>query len=203
MQDLTTYTTGELSMMVMNDESLYTQRHNLTREQLAEMFVFTDEQWEELQNDLQEEQFCTITLQNGDVLQFEADEVDSFGEEGANLYQIETTDGQEWVVGSRSAAENYVRDHYSDMAENRPNEIKCYFSDEQLISMALGQVTEVGGQGYTVRNLQEWIDLSVAHCEEEIASYDGEEHAIQTENRNALEALDMMSNDLDVAYRVN
>lgn len=56
-QDLTEYSDGELSLHVMNDEYLYRQRRSCNlKEQLEELFIFSEEQWEELENDLKEEE---------------------------------------------------------------------------------------------------------------------------------------------------
>ena len=55
MIDLTEYSSAELSMHVMNDEFLYNQRHSESLKGLIdEQFVYTDEQWDELQEDLEE-----------------------------------------------------------------------------------------------------------------------------------------------------
>ena len=51
--DLTQYTDSELSLWVFNDEGLYRQRHSeYLKETLRELFIFTNAQWEELQQDL-------------------------------------------------------------------------------------------------------------------------------------------------------
>lgn len=56
MNDLTQYSENELSTLVYNDEGLYRMRHRLDKELLNEFgLVFTDEQWEIFQNDLQGE----------------------------------------------------------------------------------------------------------------------------------------------------
>lgn len=57
-KDLTGYGERELSLLVFNDESLYKMRRfprNFFKIELQELFIFTDEQWEELENDLNEE----------------------------------------------------------------------------------------------------------------------------------------------------
>ena len=55
--DLTSYGSGELSMWVFNDEGLYRERHRRGFiEVLSELFIYTDEQLEELENDLAEEE---------------------------------------------------------------------------------------------------------------------------------------------------
>jgi hypothetical protein len=49
--DLTEYSDAELSLHVMNDESLYRMRRQPLRhlrEMLEEIFIFTTEQWEDL-----------------------------------------------------------------------------------------------------------------------------------------------------------
>ena len=55
-QDLTEYSDSELSLMVFNDEGLYRMRRRPgLKELLEEYFVFTEEQWEQLENDILEE----------------------------------------------------------------------------------------------------------------------------------------------------
>lgn len=52
-QNLTEYGSGELSMMVFNDESLYLYRHSRNLwDVLDELFIYTQEQKEELEQDL-------------------------------------------------------------------------------------------------------------------------------------------------------
>lgn len=53
--DLTEYGERELELHVMNDEYLYNRRFRLTKAELEEMFVFTDDQWETLQQTIEEE----------------------------------------------------------------------------------------------------------------------------------------------------
>ena len=56
-QDLTQYSDGELSLVVMNDEYLYGKRNSRNlKGLLEELFIFSEEQWEELENDLKEEE---------------------------------------------------------------------------------------------------------------------------------------------------
>lgn len=56
-QDITEYSDSELSLLVMNDEGLYRMRRSSNlRAELEEFFIFTDEQWDELAQDLQEEE---------------------------------------------------------------------------------------------------------------------------------------------------
>ena len=53
-QDLTQYSSAELSLNVFNDESLYNQMHcSDFKELIGELFIYTDEQWDELQEDLE------------------------------------------------------------------------------------------------------------------------------------------------------
>ena len=55
-QDITEYSDSELSLIVMNDEALYRMRRSADlRALLEESLIFTQEQWEELAQDLQEE----------------------------------------------------------------------------------------------------------------------------------------------------
>jgi len=55
-QDLTQYSDNELSLLVFNDEGLYKQRHrSYFIDDIKEFFIFTDEQLEVLQQDLQDE----------------------------------------------------------------------------------------------------------------------------------------------------
>lgn len=57
-QDLTEYSSAELSMWVFNDESLYRLRKRKAAliETLNDFFVFTEEQLEELLTDLENEE---------------------------------------------------------------------------------------------------------------------------------------------------
>ena len=56
-QDLRDYGSGELSNWVFNDEGLYRSRHNLEslKELLDEIFLYTDDQYDELVEDLEAE----------------------------------------------------------------------------------------------------------------------------------------------------
>ena len=57
MQDITQYSDNELSLIIFNDEYLYTIRHGLTKEGLTELgIIFTNEQWEEFKSDLENEE---------------------------------------------------------------------------------------------------------------------------------------------------
>lgn len=58
--DLREYSDAELSMHVMNDEDLYRlvrreRNLRLVRETLAEHFIFTDDQWAELVQDIDDD----------------------------------------------------------------------------------------------------------------------------------------------------
>lgn len=53
LQNLTLYSDQELSLLVFNTEYLYVHRHQFTRSELAEHFVFTNDQWVEFQDDLE------------------------------------------------------------------------------------------------------------------------------------------------------
>jgi len=58
-QDLTQYSSAELALQVFNTEDLYNQRHDSDLlDMLTELFIFTDEQREELERDLLEDQDC-------------------------------------------------------------------------------------------------------------------------------------------------
>lgn len=62
-QDLTGYGDGELSGMVLNDEGLYTEYMRYVRrgdlrglkEFVSEIFTFTDDQWQDMSDDFDEE----------------------------------------------------------------------------------------------------------------------------------------------------
>lgn len=55
-EDLTEYSDAELSLRVFNDEGLYRlRRRSYFIEELEQIFIFTEEQREELENDLKEE----------------------------------------------------------------------------------------------------------------------------------------------------
>lgn len=54
--DITDYSAGELSMLVFNTEGLYRIRNRSDlKEILEETFIFTKDQWEELQQDIQDD----------------------------------------------------------------------------------------------------------------------------------------------------
>lgn len=54
--DLTQYSDDELSMLVFNDEGLYRERHrSYLKELLDECFIYTEAQYETLQEDLEED----------------------------------------------------------------------------------------------------------------------------------------------------
>jgi hypothetical protein len=57
-QDLTQYSDNELSLRVFNDEVLYSMRKERKglKFTLDELFEYTEEQWEILVNDLDEEE---------------------------------------------------------------------------------------------------------------------------------------------------
>lgn len=53
-QNITKYSDSELSLLVFNDEYLYTHRHSRHfKHVIDELFIYTPEQWQELQNDLE------------------------------------------------------------------------------------------------------------------------------------------------------
>lgn len=57
MQDLTEYSDSELSMIIMNDESLNNMRFTLSKDLLHDLGLrFTNEQWNEFQDDLENEE---------------------------------------------------------------------------------------------------------------------------------------------------
>jgi len=54
--DITQYSDSELSLIVFNDEYLYSKRHSRhLKDTLDEFFIYTPEQWQELQQDLQDD----------------------------------------------------------------------------------------------------------------------------------------------------
>lgn len=56
MIDLTQYGEQELSLHVFNDEYLYNIRHRMfLKDILDDTFIYTDEQWIELQADLEQD----------------------------------------------------------------------------------------------------------------------------------------------------
>ena len=56
-QDITMYSSRELSLIVFNDEFLYNVRHmKHLKDLLDDSFIYTDEQYEELMEDLKEEE---------------------------------------------------------------------------------------------------------------------------------------------------
>ena len=55
--NLKEYGDGELSLIVMNDEGLYNERHHLTVDYLEELgYQFTDAQWADLLECLEDEE---------------------------------------------------------------------------------------------------------------------------------------------------
>ena len=57
MNNITEYSDQELSLMVFNDESLYNARHSIgfIESIINELFIYTDEQLEVLEEDLKED----------------------------------------------------------------------------------------------------------------------------------------------------
>ena len=56
-QDLTEYSENELSLHVFNDEGLYRLRRSRDLKSILEdYFIFSDEQWEVLETDLNEDE---------------------------------------------------------------------------------------------------------------------------------------------------
>lgn len=55
MEDLRQYSDAELSLLIFNTESLYRNRHRLTKEDLKSMFQFREAQWREFRKDLKED----------------------------------------------------------------------------------------------------------------------------------------------------
>lgn len=54
--DITGYSDSELSLMVFNNEALYRLRHRSNLRDILEYdYLFTEAQWAELENDLNEE----------------------------------------------------------------------------------------------------------------------------------------------------
>jgi len=53
MKDITNYSVQELSLLVFNTESLYNIRFMVDlRSTLEELYIFTEEQWDELESDI-------------------------------------------------------------------------------------------------------------------------------------------------------
>lgn len=64
--DITEYSEGELSLIVFNDETLYKLRHNLNKlsSVLDELYIYTQEQYNELIADLDDEDKISDLLQD-------------------------------------------------------------------------------------------------------------------------------------------
>lgn len=56
MEDLRQYSDAELSLLIFNTESLYRNRHRLTKDTLKEMFRFREAQWREFRKDLKDKE---------------------------------------------------------------------------------------------------------------------------------------------------
>lgn len=84
---------------------------------------------------------------------------------------------RDWYVDeSAEEAGKRARAYWADMAENDPEEFTCMVGEATLCKWALNQYA---GPGSThTRNLEEWLDLHLDVPEEQYASYDGSERAV-------------------------
>lgn len=86
-----------------------------------------------------------------------------------------------YLAESSEKAGEAARERWADMAENDPREFEAMVGAETLVKWCLGQYA---GPGSTqVKSLQEWLDLTADHPEEEFASYDGHEREVERVGR--------------------
>jgi len=113
--------------------------------------------------------------------------------------QVRTECGQEYILAPDSeVAGKVARERWREMAENEPTEFRLMVGDDVLVAWALGLPA---GPGSTkVSSLDEWLDLYLDAPEEDLASYDGEECAVERVSATLCEALGFIPT---VAYRTN
>lgn len=87
---------------------------------------------------------------------------------------LELDDGTEWYIfESSEVAGEVTKEYWRDMAESDPREFTAIVGEETLIAWGLGPVAGPGN--VHVRGLQDWLELTGEHPEEQWASYDGAE----------------------------
>ena len=80
----------------------------------------------------------------------------------------------EWnVFPSSEDAGKAARAYWEEMVRTDPAEFRCLVGDETLVAWALGE--SAGPGSVAVSSLDEWLDLTAGHPEEQWAGYDGSE----------------------------
>lgn len=114
------------------------------------------------------------------------------------IVEIDTEEGLEFILApSAAVAGKAARARWAEMAENDHKEFTCMVGEATLVQWALGRPAGPGSR--KVNNLNEWLDLWLDTPAEEWASYDGQEHEVES-----VELLDLELGWMPaVAYRHN
>jgi hypothetical protein len=109
--------------------------------------------------------------------------------------------GEEYYVAeTHEKAGEAARQYWKEMAENDPKEFIVIVGEENLVAWGLGQLAGPGSTA--VQSLEEWLDLYLDAPEEEFASYDGIELALNEDDTDgALQG--KLGFVPEVAYRHN
>lgn len=103
-----------------------------------------------------------------------------------------------YVAEDSETAGKAARARWEDMAENDPKEFACMVGEDTLIQWGMGHYAGPGSE--KVKSLQEWLDVTAEHPEEEFASYDGSEQDVDACSPELEEELGFKPT---VAYRHN
>jgi hypothetical protein len=130
-------------------------------------------------------------------------------EEPNNYGAMIRADGMEfYIFKSHEEAGQATAQHWRDMAESDPSEFACIVGEQTLVAWALNQYAGPGS--VSVRNLEEWLELTADYPQEQWALYDGEEVIVERIGHLLIELEweDMIDSVLDgtaeiVAYRWN
>lgn len=132
------------------------------------------------------------------VIDGERFHVSIFREIGWNLWEIETFEGEEFILAESSeVAGKAARDRWREMATEDPDEFAHIVGVETLVSWGLGQLAGPGTA--KVPNLDAWLDTVAEHPDEEWAQYDGLERTVERVGKLAQE----LGFIPKVAYRSN
>ncbi|HEY5606259.1 MAG TPA: hypothetical protein VIL45_07050 [Thermoplasmata archaeon] len=116
-----------------------------------------------------------------------------------DLHHATMDDGTEWYLSADSeSAGEAAKERWRDMVESDPSEFRCMVGDETLVQWALGNAAGPGSA--QVSSLEEWLELTADHPEEEWGSYDGREADAHDASEELVEELGYSPG---VAYRHN
>ena len=94
-----------------------------------------------------------------------------------------------YVFANIEDAGGVVRKRWEDMANNDRKEFQALIGDERLVGWALGVSDSFG-----ISSLEEFLDISAANPQDDLASYDGEEREGKI-NMSLAEDLDIVFDD--------